>query len=229
MAFASTGERLGDFEPFRPDRLAGRILGMGDMLTLAEKAEAADEDAQAAESAERALAGGFTLDDFLVQMRQVRKLGGLGDVLAHLPGAQAGLAAEAGVDERRLARMEAIVCSMTPAERSQPAIIDSSRRRRIAAGSGTSTAEVGELLRNFNAARKMMRNAGVAGGRRRAKGSKGRRGKGSGRVTPAGGTRTRAASDLLERLESGEPKIRHPRFGADPDEPGPAPPAWPGR
>jgi len=137
VAFASTGERVGDFERFHPDRLAGRILGMGDLLSLAEKAEAAYEGHQAAEAAgaaERVLAGDFTLDDFLEQMRQMRKLGGLGDVLAHLPSEQATQATEAGVDERRLGRMEAIICSMTPGERAQPAIIDGSRRRRIAAG-----------------------------------------------------------------------------------------------
>ena len=204
VAFASVGERVGDFERFHPDRLAGRILGMGDMLSLAEKAEAAYEGRQAADAAdaaERVLAGDFTLDDFLAQMRQMRKLGGLGDVLAHLPSAQASQAAEAGVDERRLGRMEAIICSMTLPERAQPAIIDGSRRRRIAAGSGTTTAEVGELLRNFSAARKMMRSARPAGGRRKAKGSKGRKGRGASRVTPAGGARNRSAAQLLEQLE----------------------------
>ncbi len=203
VAFVSVGERVGDLERFHPDRLAGRILGMGDMLSLAEKAEAAYEgrQAEAADAAERVLAGDFTLDDFLAQMRQMRKLGGLGDLLAHLPSPQAAQAAEAGVDERRLARMEAIICSMTPAERAQPAIIDGSRRRRIAAGSGTTTAEVGELLRNFGAARKMMRSAGGATGRRKSKGSKGRRPRSSGRVTPAGGTGRRSAADLLEQLE----------------------------
>ena len=204
VAFASVGERVGDFERFHPDRLAGRILGMGDMLSLAEKAEAAYEGRQAADAAERVLAGDFTLDDFLAQMRQMRKLGGLGDVLAHLPSAQASQAAEAGVDERRLGRMEAIICSMTLAERAQPAIIDGSRRRRIAAGSGTTTAEVGELLRNFSAARKMMRSARPAGGRRKAKGSKGRKGRGASRVTPAGGARNRSATELLEQLEGME-------------------------
>ncbi|MCE2531649.1 MAG: signal recognition particle protein [Acidimicrobiia bacterium] len=204
VAFASVGERIGDFERFHPDRLAGRILGMGDLLSLAEKAEAAYEGGQAAEAAgaaERVLAGDFTLDDFLEQMRQMRKLGGLGDVLAHLPGEQAAQATEAGVDERRLGRMEAIICSMTAGERAQPAIIDGSRRRRIAAGSGTTTAEVGELLRNFSAARKMMRNARPGRGRRKSKGSKGRKPRGPSRVTPAGGARNRSAADLLERLE----------------------------
>ena len=233
VAFASVGERLGDFERFHPDRLAGRILGMGDLLSLAEKAEAAYEGAEAAEAAgaaERVLAGDFTLDDFGEQMRQMRKLGGLGDVLAHLPSEQAAQATESGVDERRLGRMEAIICSMTPGERAQPAIIDGSRRRRIAAGSGTTTAEVGELLRNFSAARKMMRNARPGGGRRRPKSkrSKGRKTGGPGRVTPAGGARNRSAADLLEQLE----ELENPGGGTAGSAPGPQPPgplAWPGR
>ena len=232
VAFASTGERVGDFERFHPDRLAGRILGMGDLLSLAERAEAAYEGRQAAEAAdaaERVLAGDFTLDDFQAQMRQMRKLGGLGDVLAHLPTEQAAQATEAGVDERRLGRMEAIICSMTPAERAQPAIIDGSRRRRIAAGSGTTTAEVGELLRNFNAARKLMRNARPATARRKSKGSKGRRPRGSSRVTRAGGARSRSAADLLEQLEGLESPggARGKAPGPDPKPPGPL--AFPGR
>ena len=233
VAFASTGERVGDFEQFHPDRLAGRILGMGDLLSLAEKAEAAyegEQGAEAADAAERVLAGEFTLDDFGEQMRQMRKLGGLGDLLAHLPSAQAAQAAEAGVDERRLARMEAIICSMTPTERAQPAIIDGSRRRRIAAGSGTTTSDVAELLRNFTAARKMMRSARAAGGRRKAKGGKGRKGGGNSRLTPAGGTRTRTASDLLDRFENLELPPRLPEGSKPPPpSPGAGPLAWPDR
>ena len=226
VAFVSTGERLGDFDRFHPDRLAGRILGMGDLLSLAEKAEAAydrEQATEAAETAERVLAGDFTLDDFLEQLKQVRKLGGLGDVLAHLPSAQAAQASEAGVDEHRLRRMEAIICSMTPAERAQPAVIDGSRRRRIATGSGTTASEVSELLRNFSAARKLMRSARPAGRRRKPKGRKGKRGS---RVTPAGGARGRPAADLLgqlEQLESAGDLSGEPPSGA-----GGAPPSWPG-
>lgn len=230
VAFASTGERIGDFERFHPDRLAGRILGMGDMLSLAEKAEAAYEGEQAA--ADRVLAGEFTLDDFGEQLRQVRKLGGLGDVLAHLPSAQAGQVAGADIDERRINRMEAILYSMTPAERAQPAIIDGSRRRRIAAGSGTTTAEVAELIRNFNAARKMMRSARVAGARRKPKGGKGRKGRAKGgrsRVTPAGGARATGASDLLAQLDDLEspPAPEESPTRSHRRDPGPL--AWPGR
>lgn len=238
VAFISVGERLEDFERFHPDRLAGRILGMGDLLSLAEKAEAAYEGKQAAEAAEaagRVLTGNFTLDDFAEQMRQVRKMGGLGDVLAHLPTEQAGQVAEAGVDDRRIARMEAIICSMTPAERAQPAIIEGSRRRRIAAGSGTTTAEVAELIRNFNAARKMMRTAQRAGARRKSRGNKaGGRGKGKGRgggsrVTPAGGARTGAASDLMRQLEGLESPPEPGGSGTSPRRPDAGPLAFPGR
>ena len=234
VAFISTGERLGDFERFHPDRLAGRILGMGDLLSLAEKAEATYEGEQAAEAAGRVLAGEFTLDDFAEQMRQVRKMGGLGDLLAHLPSEQAGQVSEAGLDERRIARMEAIICSMTLAERAQPAIIEGSRRRRIAAGSGTTTAEVAELIRNFNAARKMMRTAQRAGARRKSKGNKGRKAKGrpkggGSRVTPAGGARTGAASDLLRQLEGLESPPDPGGSGTSSPRPDPGPLAFPGR
>jgi signal recognition particle subunit SRP54 len=232
VAFISTGERLGDFERFHPDRLAGRILGMGDLLSLAEKAEASYEGEQAAEAASRVLAGEFTLDDFAEQMRQVRKMGGLGDLLAHLPNAQAGQVAEAGLDEGRIARMEAIICSMTPAERARPAIIDGSRRRRIATGSGTASAEVSELIRNFNAARKMMRSARAAGARRKPKGGKGRKGRSKGgrsRVTPPGGARTGPASDLLERLEGLELPAGPGGSERSPRRPDPGPLAFPGR
>ena len=233
VAFVSTGERIGDFEPFHPDRLAGRILGMGDMLSLAEKAEEAYEGAEAteaADAAERVLAGDFTLDDFLAQMRQLRKLGGLGDVLSHLPSAQAVQAVDAGVDDRRLARMEAVICSMTPAERAQPAIIDGSRRRRIAAGSGTSPGEVAELLRNFAAARKLMRSQ-AGGVRRRSKGGKGRKGKGRGsRVTPAGAGRSTPASGLFRELEQLESSTHPSEESEGKPAPRRAPPlAWPGR
>ncbi len=240
VTFASVGERVGDFEPFHPDRLAGRILGMGDLLSLAEKAEAAyegEQAAEAAEAAERVLAGEFTLDDFSEQMRQMRKLGGLGDVLAHLPSAEVAQAAESGVDDRRLARMEAIICSMTLAERAQPAIIDGSRRRRIAAGSGTTTAEVAELLRNFAAARKMMRSVRAPTRRStKGRGSKGRgpkgrgpRGRGGSRVTPAGGVRTAAAADLLEQLQDLESGSGRPAGPSPGGSEGRDPLAFPGR
>lgn len=165
--FVGTGERPQDLEPFHPDRMASRILGMGDVLTLIDKAQGALDAERAAESAKRLLEARFTLEDFLVQMREMRKLGPLQDLLAMLPGVPGGRNAlkELEIDDRQLARAEAIISSMTPEERRNPAIIGGSRRQRIARGSGTTTAEVNALLREFEAARKMMK--AMMGGRGR--------------------------------------------------------------
>jgi signal recognition particle subunit SRP54 len=164
--FAGTGEKLGDLEPFYPDRMASRILGMGDVLTLIEKAEKEMDQEKAAEAAEKMARAQFTLEDFLEQMRQVRKLGPLQDLLAMLPGIPGGKEQlkDLQVDERELARTEAIICSMTSEERRNPAIISGSRRLRIARGSGTTTHEVNALLKQFAQARKMMKSMmGMAG------------------------------------------------------------------
>jgi signal recognition particle subunit SRP54 len=173
--FAGVGEKLTDLEPFYPDRLAGRILGMGDVLGLIEKAEQAQTDDEAKASAERILAAKFTLDDFLVQMREMRKLGPLEDLLAMMPGVPGGKNAlkDLQVDEREIARTEAIILSMTSAERQNPAIIGGSRRLRIANGSGTTTQDVNGLLKQFDQARRMMRSFG--GGKRMPKMPKGMR------------------------------------------------------
>jgi signal recognition particle subunit SRP54 len=174
--FAGTGEKLGDLEPFYPDRMASRILGMGDVLTLIEKAEKEMDQEKAAEAAEKMARAQFTLEDFLEQMRQIKKLGPLQDLLAMLPGIPGAKEQlkDLQVDERELARTEAIICSMTPEERRNPAIIGGSRRLRIARGSGTSTQEVNALLKQFAQARKMMKSMmGMAGfGGRGAKGLK---------------------------------------------------------
>src|SRR5919109_2730103 len=148
--FAGVGEKPGDLEPFHPDRMASRILGMGDVLTLVEKAEKAMAKDR------------FTLEDFLSQLREVRKLGPLEDLLGMLPGG-AQLAANAQVDERQVGRAEAIISSMTQEERRNPAIIGGSRRSRIARGSGTSVGDVNALLKQFDEARKMMKR--LTGGR----------------------------------------------------------------
>jgi signal recognition particle subunit SRP54 len=164
--FAGVGEKPADLEPFHPDRMAQRILGMGDVMTLIEKAEKEMDSEAARESAERMLKAQFTLDDFLVQMREVRKLGPLQDLLAMLPGIPGGAGQQLKdleVDDRELGRAEAIICSMTPEERRNPAIIGGSRRLRVARGSGTTTAEVNSLLKQFEQARKMMKH--VMGGR----------------------------------------------------------------
>jgi len=166
--FAGTGERPADLEPFYPDRMASRILGMGDVLTLIDRAQENLDADKAKEAAEKMATAQFTLEDFLVQMREMRKLGPLQDLLAMLPGIPGGkdaLKDLAGqVDERQMARAEAVICSMTPEERRNPAIIGGSRRLRIARGSGTTTADVNSLLKEFDGARKMMRT--MLGGKR---------------------------------------------------------------
>jgi len=163
ILFVGTGEKLEDFEPFHPDRMASRILGMGDVLTLIEKAEAAFDEEQAAAAQAKLRTGRFTLDDFLDQMQQVRKMGPLGNIMKMLPGMPKELKG-AEVDEGQLARIEAIIRSMTPAERRDPSLIGGSRRLRIAKGSGTTTQDVNALLKQFKVVQQMMRS--MAGGKR---------------------------------------------------------------
>ena len=164
--YVGTGERLQDLEPFYPDRMASRIMGMGDVLSLIDKAQETMDTEQAADSAKRMLEARFTLEDFLVQMREMKKLGPLQDLLAMLPGVPGGKNAlkDLQVDEGQMARAEAIISSMTREERQNPAIIGGSRRLRIARGSGTTTADVNSLVKEFEAARKMMKT--MMGGKR---------------------------------------------------------------
>ncbi|MBX5464568.1 MAG: signal recognition particle protein [Clostridia bacterium] len=166
--FAGTGERLEGLEPFHPERMAGRILGMGDVLTLIERAQQAFDAEQARAMEKKLRDASFTLEDFVQQLRQVRRMGPLDQLLALLPGMGAlkGLRG-VQVDERELARLEAMVLSMTPEERRRPEIIDGSRRRRIARGSGTQVQDVNRLLRDFEQVRKLMKNmaAGLPAGR----------------------------------------------------------------
>jgi signal recognition particle subunit SRP54 len=171
ILFAGVGEKVDDFETFHPDRMASRILGMGDVLTLIEKAEAVFDADEAAKVQERLLEGRFTLDDFLEQMRQMRKMGPLSSIVGMLPGMPKELR-QAEIDDGELGRVEAIICSMTPAERHEPSMINGSRRARIAAGSGTSTAQVNALLKQFKMVQQMMRSMTKPG----KKGKKGRRG-----------------------------------------------------
>jgi signal recognition particle subunit SRP54 len=163
--FAGTGERPEDLEPFYPDRMASRIMGMGDVLSLIDKAQDTLDQEQAAETAEKMLSARFTLEDFLVQMQALRKLGPLQDLLAMLPGVPGGKNAlkDLEVNEGQLGRAQAIIQSMTREERQNPAIIGGSRRSRIARGSGVTTAEVNALLKEFEQARKMMKS--VLGGK----------------------------------------------------------------
>ncbi|MBV8986795.1 MAG: signal recognition particle protein [Acidimicrobiia bacterium] len=167
IAFASTGEKLGDFEPFYPDRMASRILGMGDVLTLIEKAEEAFDQEEAAKAAEKLSKGEFTLEDFLEQMQQVKKMGPLQNLIGMLPGVPKELK-KAEIDDSEIARIEAIIRSMTPEERREPQMINGSRRLRIANGSGQTTTEVNQLLKQFKEVQKMMKMLG--------KGPKGLRG-----------------------------------------------------
>ena len=156
VKFMGVGEKTDALEPFYPDRLASRILGMGDMLTLIEKAQEA-VDVQQAEEMERKLRKAtFDLQDFLDQLRAVQKMGPLGQVLEMVPGMKGRLKAE-DVDEGHLSSVEAIVLSMTPRERRDPNVLNASRRRRIAVGSGTSVQEVNQLLNQFRQMQKMMK------------------------------------------------------------------------
>jgi signal recognition particle subunit SRP54 len=162
ILYASTGEKLADFERFHPDRMAQRILGMGDVMTLVEKAERQMDERQANELERKIRKDQFTLDDFLEQMKQVRNMGPLGNLLKMMPGVGSQLGS-LNVDEKELDRLEAIILSMTPAERANPKLIDGSRRRRIARGSGTNVQAVGQLVKQFAQMRKLMKQ--VAGGK----------------------------------------------------------------
>ncbi len=165
IAFASTGERLADFDQFYPDRMASRILGMGDVLSLIEQAEREFDRDVAQQGAARMLEGRFTLEDFLSQLQQVKKLGSLGGILSLLPGVPKELkGANAAIDDRQIGQVEAIIRSMTPRERAEPSLIDGGRRARIARGSGTTTQEVNQLLRQFKDAQQLMKSPGMLGG-----------------------------------------------------------------
>jgi signal recognition particle subunit SRP54 len=177
IAFASTGEKLTEFEQFHPDRMAGRILGMGDMLSLIEQAEQVFEKDQAEKAAEKLMEGEFTLDDFLEQMQALKKMGPLSNVMGMLPGMPKELkGAQIGDDQLR--PVEAIIRSMTPLERRKPEIINGSRRNRIANGSGTSVAEVNRLIKQFQEMQKMMKRMGAMAPRPGKKGKKAKPGRG---------------------------------------------------
>jgi signal recognition particle subunit SRP54 len=180
IAFVSTGERPDDFETFHPDRMASRILGMGDVLTLIEKAEREYDSGVAEKSLQRLQSGRFTFDDFLEQLAQVKKMGPLTGVLGMLPGIPKEVR-QAKIEDRDVARVEAIVRSMTPAERDDPSLISGSRRLRIANGSGMTTGDVNNLLRQFKEMQKVMKSLPSLAGGGRGKAKKGKKG---GRVTP---------------------------------------------
>ena len=157
IKFIGTGEKLDMIEPFHPDRMASRILGMGDVLTLIEKAEQSFDEKKAQAAAERLLQNRFTLSDYLDQMNQLRGMGDLGDLAGMIPGVDAKALRGAKMDEKQLARQEAIILSMTQAERNNPSVLNSSRKKRIAAGSGTSVVDVNRLLKQYDAMQQMMK------------------------------------------------------------------------
>lgn len=156
IKFASTGEKLGDFDVFHPDRMASRILGMGDVLSLIEKAQTTFDEKQAAAMEAKLRRAEFTFEDFLEQLKQIRRMGSLSSIIGLLPGIPKELKS-AKVDDRQLDRIEAMIFSMTIQERRHPDIIDGSRRRRIARGSGTTVQEVNQLLKQYGEMRKMIK------------------------------------------------------------------------
>ena len=162
IKFVGIGEKLSALEPFYPDRLASRILGMGDVLTLIEKTQAVYSEQQAKDIAQKLRKSEFTLDDFLEQLRQVRKMGSMNDIMKMIPGLSKAMP-NVDIDERDVKKVEAIICSMTRRERSRPEILNGSRRKRIAAGSGTQVSDVNRLVKQFEASRQMMKQLGKGG------------------------------------------------------------------
>ncbi len=186
IAFASTGEKIDEFETFYPDRLASRILGMGDIETLIEKAEAAFEEDEAEEAAQRLMEGTFTLDDFLQQMQQIKKMGPIGNLLGMMPGMPKEVR-DVEIEDHHVNRLEAIIRSMTVEERTDPKIIDASRRTRIANGSGMKPQDVSALVTQFTEMKKMMAKLGVTPkAKPKRKGKKNKRKRGGGRTTSKG-------------------------------------------
>lgn len=166
IKFIGTGEKMDAIELFHPDRVASRILGMGDVLSLIEKAEAAYDEKSAKELEKKFREQTFTLDDFLVQMHQLKKMGNLNNLLAMIPGVNAGALKDAEIDENHMKRIEAIILSMTRQERLRPEIINGSRRKRIANGSGTTVEDINKLLRQFEQMKKTMKQFSNMGKRR---------------------------------------------------------------
>jgi signal recognition particle subunit SRP54 len=160
IRFAGVGEKLSDLEPFYPERMAGRILGMGDVMSLIEKTQETIDLDEAAALQKKLRSQSFDLADFLDEVRRIKKMGPLDDILKMIPGAAKMMQKGAAIDPRHMGRVEAIICSMTPQERARPNLIDGSRRKRIAKGSGTAVQDVNALLRQFEQMKKMMKTMG---------------------------------------------------------------------
>src|SRR5690606_33088670 len=175
IKFAAMGEKIDSLEPFHPERMASRILGMGDMLSLIEKAQSNIDAEKAAEMERKMRNAEFTFDDFLDQMEQVRKLGPLDQIMDMLPGMgkMKGAMKDMKVDEKQIGRIEAIVRSMTKEEKAKPELLNHSRRKRVAAGSGTTIVEVNRLIKQFDDMRKMMKQFSGMMGPKGPKGLKG--------------------------------------------------------
>ncbi len=173
IKFVGTGEKLDTIEPFYPDRMASRILGMGDVLSLIEKAEIAYDQKKAAELEQKMRKSQFTLEDYLEQFGQIRKMGSMDQILSMLPGVNQSQMKDVKVDEKAIDRMEAIIRSMTPREREKPDIINPSRKRRIAAGSGTSVEEINRLLKQFDQMQQLMKQMNGKGKKRKLPGKMG--------------------------------------------------------
>jgi len=176
IKYVGMGEKLEDMEPFHPDRMASRILGMGDVLTLIDKAQQAFDEKQAAELEQKMRTNTFTLEDFLAQMQQMKQMGPLKDLLGMMPGIDQAALANANVDEKAMVHTEAIIQSMTRNERLKPEILNGSRKRRIATGSGRTVQEINRLLKQFEEMRKMMKGMTSGGmfGRKNKFGKKGK-------------------------------------------------------
>ncbi|MFA9444750.1 signal recognition particle protein [Egicoccus sp. AB-alg6-2] len=188
IKFASIGEKMEDFEAFHPDRMASRILGMGDVMTLIEKAEATYSEHEAAQAEQALLSGEFTLEDFLQQMQMLKRMGPLQGLLGMMPGMGKQLK-DVDVDDRQVARIEAIIQSMTPKERREPKLLNGRRRKRIAAGSGTSVQEVNRLVKQFAEVQKLMKSASKMAGMQGMK--------------PKGVKGAKAQAAALKQLQSG--------------------------
>lgn len=163
IKFVGMGEKLDQLEPFHPDRMANRILGMGDVLSLIEKAEATIDAKKAAEMEQKLRENAFTLDDYLEQFRQIRSMGSMQDIMGMLPGIKQSDLKDAKIDEKQIDRMEAMILSMTPEERAKPHTLNASRRRRIALGSGTSVEELNRFIRQFEQTQKLMKQISGSG------------------------------------------------------------------
>ena len=171
IKFVGMGEKLDEFEPFHPERMASRILGMGDVLTLIEKAQNTIDEKEAEKLADKMMEGSFDMNDLLDQMQQIKKMGSIKSLIKMIPGANK--IDESAIDERQPIRTEAMILSMTPQERAHPSIINPKRKRRIAAGSGTRVEDVNRLLKQYEQMRDMMKKLGKAGNGK-GKGKKGR-------------------------------------------------------